>query len=260
LEGARVKLKRAQEHRAHLDSEVDAFLNAGHHTIVKDSDSEPGALLVRVRIGAAPPSERWSVVLGDALHNYRSALDHAAWALTAPDTGIDLKRIEFPIFLREADFRASSNNGMPLKRSGLYRISGMEPSVQTVIEGVQPYKSVGSPADHDPLWLLQELSNFDKHRILHLGITVAHRSAVETNIRWGTLFDEWHFGPIHHDAVVARFRTPSQAHFDMDLKVFFGISLDEAGPGRGLPLTTTTLRIDRKVRQVLARLATISGM
>ncbi|HME99434.1 MAG TPA: hypothetical protein VKK06_06115 [Terriglobia bacterium] len=46
------------------------------------------------------------------------------------------------------------------------RIQGIDPKAQAIIEIIQPYYMGPNFREH-PLWQLRELSNFDKHRILH---------------------------------------------------------------------------------------------
>ncbi len=54
-------------------------------------------------------------------------------------------------------------------------IRGVDPSAHAVIESVQPYKRGDDFRSH-PLWVLHELSNLDKHRLVLL--TACHSSGV----------------------------------------------------------------------------------
>jgi hypothetical protein len=44
-------------------------------------DNIKGKLTCDARIPDAPPVHKWGLVVGDVLHNLRSALDHLAWQL-----------------------------------------------------------------------------------------------------------------------------------------------------------------------------------
>ena len=79
LTGALVKLDRAAEHIRFLVGEVDAFQKDNPLTTFAEFEANRD-FLVKVRVPQTPDLQ-WGVVLGDAVHNLRSALDHAAWEL-----------------------------------------------------------------------------------------------------------------------------------------------------------------------------------
>lgn len=127
-----------------------------------------------------PPNDTLGVLIGDVLHNLRSALDNFAYALAAAYTKPMTREIvhssEFPIF---GDKDRSGNTGRgahrfhellpnraPTRRSGLTKISGWHPDAQTEVERLQPYHRKNAFRE-DPLWLLHELDRIDKHRLLH---------------------------------------------------------------------------------------------
>jgi len=55
-----------------------------------------GNLSFLVRIREDPPAE-WSAIIGDAVHNARSALDHLAFALVEANGGSADENTTFPI-------------------------------------------------------------------------------------------------------------------------------------------------------------------
>jgi hypothetical protein len=95
-----------------------------------------------------------AAVIGDAVHNIRSALDHLVYELAPPEVR-RRRRTQFPIFMTEAGFR----------NQGLQQIDGITGDERTLIEKVQPYNASDPPND-DPLAVLNRLSNLDKHRLL----------------------------------------------------------------------------------------------
>jgi hypothetical protein len=133
-----------------------------------------------------PSTDPPSLLVGDALHNLRSALDLLAFALanahTSPLPKEFVERSEFPIFGDEDGeghtgvgslrFKERSKNGRPTPRSGLAKIAGWHPDAQTAVEGLQPYKR-GNDFRTDSLWLLHELDRVSKHRLLHVGVAAA---------------------------------------------------------------------------------------
>jgi hypothetical protein len=123
-------------------------------------------------IDEQPPRDPISVLIGDVLHNMRSALDHLAYALadayTNPLTEDISSRSEFPIFGDE-DRKGRLGRGATLFQSGVAKIQGWNPAAKTAVEGLQPYKR-GNDFREDPLWALQELDRISKHRLLHTGV------------------------------------------------------------------------------------------
>ena len=133
-----------------------------------------------------PPSDPISLLIGDTLHNLRSALDNLAYSLASAYTQPLSQKIadasEFPIFGDEdrqgntgvggSLFNQRDRRGNPARGSGLSKIEGWDPGAQTVVEGLQPYKQ-GKDFRTDPLWILHELDRLDKHRLLHTTVAAA---------------------------------------------------------------------------------------
>jgi len=66
------------------------------------------------------------------------------------------KKVQFPVTKNSQDFRSSE-----------WRIRDIPDGAQAEIEGLQPYNR-RQDYTPDPLWVLNELSNIDKHRLPHL--------------------------------------------------------------------------------------------
>jgi hypothetical protein len=96
---------------------------------------------------------RLGIILGDFMHNLRSALDYIVAALVRENPGALIRRQQFPIF----DDHANYANGAPGMLSGV--IHGRD-----IIESLQPFKR--TPPHDDPLFILNHFSNADKHRLI----------------------------------------------------------------------------------------------
>lgn len=70
----RLKIERARRHISELTTEVEAFLAAGPFEIFSVDDLENGQRDYKVRVKTSVP-EQWSLIIGDVIHNARSALD-----------------------------------------------------------------------------------------------------------------------------------------------------------------------------------------
>lgn len=113
-------------------------------------------------------TERSSLLIGDVVHNLRSALDHLAFQLALKATNgspPNERRIQFPIEDGESTFRerCSAKN-----RSGY--IADLDPGDQTIIGEFQPcdrrYSVYRAGLTVHPLGLLRDLNDTDKHRLL----------------------------------------------------------------------------------------------
>jgi hypothetical protein len=151
LEEAWLKLRRGREHLDALDAEFRRFHDDEFYTVVGEYDPEQAKYLVRFKILKPIPQHRWGLVLGDAVHNARSALDYIAWRLAGSDP-TDFATL-FPICNHPAKFKSSER-----------RLRRMHPEIFAVIRDLQPYKR--PDPSHHPLWLLEELDARDKHKLI----------------------------------------------------------------------------------------------
>jgi hypothetical protein len=148
----RLKIERAKEHIVDVHRTVAAFLNANPYTVLKDRDAKPGRLIYRVGSVARAPDALPSII-GDALHNMRSTLDHLAYALVVANGATPTKQTAYPIF----DIASKYVTDSPAK------IQGMSPEAIQRIDATAPYKG-----GTDKLWVLHELDIIDKHRRLNI--------------------------------------------------------------------------------------------
>lgn len=98
-------------------------------------------------------------MLGDCIHNLRSALDHLICQLTLLDGGTmaDCEQTQFPIASKcEGQFESMAN----------HRIPGLSKKHRAMVKRLQPYHR-GDGAWKHPLAILADLSNADKHRLIN---------------------------------------------------------------------------------------------
>src|SRR3954447_18888315 len=88
LDGPWAKVDRAAEHLRALDLGCKVFLHTKPYYVAAefDAEAERHAILLRVR---EPVPIVLSVIVGDFLHDLRSALDQAAWLLACRSTPAD---------------------------------------------------------------------------------------------------------------------------------------------------------------------------
>lgn len=106
LSGVKAKINRAEKHLADLHAEIAAFHRSVPYEILTEEDAATGDLIKRIKIVRPIPKE-WGAIVGDVVHNLRSALDHLAVALVIRN-GVTSDRIlkdtYFPIGASKAGF------------------------------------------------------------------------------------------------------------------------------------------------------------
>jgi len=96
LAGVRAKIERAKQHVLNVDGAARAFLDSNpcEGGTKRDPDTRR-VLHYLVRVKPAPVPLR--LIVGDALHNLRSALDHLAWQLVEAGGGTPTRYTAYPI-------------------------------------------------------------------------------------------------------------------------------------------------------------------
>jgi hypothetical protein len=158
-DACKLRLKRADEHLATLDTTRSTFLDEVHRRIVIDLDPEepkPGDEVCATARVAQPPPLDIGVIVGEFGHNLRSILDYIVCDLVDHRGNTVTNQTAFVI----ADSESTWDNRCPNNLRGLN-----SEDIET-IKAVQPYIRC-NPATEDPLSRLGWLSNRDKHRLFH---------------------------------------------------------------------------------------------
>ena len=172
-----LKANWAAQHLQQLDQAVvNWFKNKTYsHALIPNQD-EPGTYILEVKADEIPIAPL-SLIVGDIVQNIRSSLDHLVFELCVNNNDslflTNKHRSQFPIIGNE------NNSGTPINGADYFKrhvvndtIKFVTPAAQALIESVQPFKSGDKFAEH-ALWILNCLSNIDKHRVLHIGAAYA---------------------------------------------------------------------------------------
>lgn len=108
LESAKLKLERAETHITHLEREFKAFVARKPHRFGVKHDQQTGQAFIQIRFVEPPPASL-ALIIGDAVHNLRCALDHTLWELVGLDGGTQDKHLLFPIRDDRQKFEAAVN-------------------------------------------------------------------------------------------------------------------------------------------------------
>ena len=141
LDGARLKIARAQEHLEAFNEVGGRYIRTEPYGIV--SKVEGDFIHVEGVITVEPP-RCLACIVGDFVTNLRASLDYIAWEL-AMKAGRSLsdsqkRRIAFPIALDKASFSKKDGTAAHLER-----VCGIPATTIAVIESVQPFDGLYLP-------------------------------------------------------------------------------------------------------------------
>lgn len=248
------------KHLDNINEEVKTLVASDACGIIPDFNSEPGFLVIKAYMRETP-SPMCSVYVGEALYQLRSTLDHLVCHLTEGNGHVVTNKTGFPIFLQRSEFQDPAGRLMPAVRR---LIDGLLPEQRAAIEAEQPFQGkFGAPED-DPLWWLYRLSNFDRHRFIHLVGSATLIAHDDFTPQWFadsyfTLIST-NFGVFEGETEVARYRISPAAHdvgppqvpVQVHSHVSFGIAFDKDGPGAGRPVVSTLKAIGDRVARLMA--------
>lgn len=141
----------AKKHVHNFEAAVDSFRESNPHSIRRSHDVQAGQYVYYVEAVPVVPDDL-SFMLGDAIHNLRSTLDHLACALVIASGSEPNSKTAFPIFDTPEAFSEMSRGKVP----------GLGKMALETLDRVQPYKKGwGNWA-----WQLHKLDIIDKHRLL----------------------------------------------------------------------------------------------
>lgn len=162
LDYVNVKIERAKKHIHDLDDLFGAYNKSGPYRTFPEEEPQTGDIVFRIEIKRTLPLSCFAAI-GDAVQNLRSALDYLAYQLVLAQGRAPTKGTAFPVFRGPAaEYKAFSKR----------KVKGMSQAAQDRIELLQPYHG-----RCDALWVIDELNNIDKHRLL-LPLGTAHTDVI----------------------------------------------------------------------------------
>lgn len=237
------KLRWARQHFEALQREIKPFEESDKHHITVEVNADAGEYVFYVHDLEDPKSD-WGLLVGDCLHNARTALDYLIVQLYALVTGVEpllVPRLVFPIATDPASFDPKSGKTSPsvVEMRKHLAFSGY----LARIEELQPYNvgnasiwgaKGGAPLQHGlphALRRLSALDNIDKHRVVHatwgrVDFLQSFYAAIAVPPGFVSLPSIWNTGPLEDGAEIGRwcFATPLPCEWEpaeMDMKRSF---------------------------------------
>jgi hypothetical protein len=126
-------------------------------------DAPPSYVIVQGALPVPPP--QIALLAADAVHSMRASLDYLARQLVIasdkePEDKVSPKT-SFPIMTTKPD-----GKGLP------FIPPSVDKEIRKVVGSVQPYND-GADCRKNPLYILDELANYDKHRLLNVAVIKA---------------------------------------------------------------------------------------
>jgi hypothetical protein len=175
LDGARLKVVRAQKHLKTLKDEIAGYLRTDPHEFPVEHDGNAVTAREAVIKADRQSPDELSCVVGECVEPLRHALDYIAWelatkfAVSAPVVGKD-EGIYFPIL--DAPTGDSADRFDKMAKKYTFGADAVK-----LIKDVQPYV-----AGYEPLKLLAALTNRDKHCLPLLTVAYVNTALIELSV------------------------------------------------------------------------------
>jgi hypothetical protein len=243
LAGVKAKLARAEEHMTALGEEWKAFSKDQSYEGVHEF--KPGTRDWNTYLSLAKPIPiKLSTILGDALNNMRSSLDHLVCRFVEFHKGAVGRHHSFPIYGDGADYDARVN-GISRKKGRPGPLDGIPAggAERALIEEAQPYQRGTNWREH-PLAVLNKMTNIDKHRAIHIADSYPQATNALDLLTWipddAELIDHtliWQPGqPLVDRTHIARLRfSESNPATEVNITVTFPLALAFEDPEPGTP-------------------------
>jgi hypothetical protein len=209
LDEARLKLRRGKEHLYVLEAETRKFWDSDPYTLVHERNGQDFPNLLRFKLTQPIPYHTWGLILGDAVHNVRSALDYIVWRLAG--SHLEDRTSMFPIYAIEDNWK---NTQWRFKEWPIH------PGALAYIQSLQPY------ARPDPkrakLWILQEFDARDKHKLIATTQSIARASHIG-GVGQMQIPTEVVEGTIKDGAVIIEYADPPEACMNMKFEFAYRI-------------------------------------
>ena len=156
----RRRLASAKEDLDELRAEVEAFMAPQPWRLERQDTHLSESLVCFVD---QEPDPEWGDRIGYIAYKVRSALDQLVTQLIVDGGKEPTGKTQFPIFAESAGYLTKRQDGRS-QRDVMLR--GVPSRHRAVIDAAQPYQR-GPQAQRDPLFILNSISNRDKHNDTH---------------------------------------------------------------------------------------------
>lgn len=173
FETAKLKIERADHHIDDLDTTFSRFVRDNQYEPSVANHPETETARIHIEFArAAPPLNWYATIIGDAIHNLRTALDHMTWEMVGNDGGTQNRQLKFPVGNSRARFEVACN--------GIRTPSQVVKDALVALEAFPGGKG-------ETLYQLSLLDNADKHTVLTPIVNGSHVTKLTVIRRDGSI-------------------------------------------------------------------------
>jgi len=230
----RLKVDRANSHILDLNKIIETFIRNRGYRVFIDNQSEPEfCLLVMER--AKPLPSIIPLIVGDIVHNLRSALDILLYRVAALPA--DFKLPAFPTTAKISEF----DNALKQRK-----IAWLGPWVEDYLRSLQPY-----PGGCFGIWELHQMDITDKHKLILPANHAAHIERLKIEVGNSSLnFRNCRF-IFEERLILARAPPGTQIKLDKHVKPGVEITFAEGFPFAGKPIVPTLRQASKFISEII---------
>lgn len=214
LSATDAKIARARAHFETLKGEADRSIQEHnpYTTRIVKVDKDACWYAVFLIDNEVPAEKLLGIILGDLVHNLRSALDYIVTALVDASPGAKLgRKHQFPIFDVQTEYEGCVGNNVFAHPKG--PLGGVTIGLQEIWD-LQPFHRKKDPRG-DPLSVVHRFSNADKHRVIAQNMPFLADSVMQ----------------VFPDGIVERIQNPVPHRLGIDKEYEVGrVRYDAPGP------------------------------
>lgn len=229
-------------HSKSLERRINTIRRANIKRITTDFDANTGEKLFLYHGKPRKLHSSVSLLIGDAIHNYRSALDHLAWDLVEANHQKPTTKTSFPIFSDPNAYKQVFDK----------KTAGMSAQAKAIIDSEQPLNAK-NPTRGGLLALLNDLDIIDKHRHIYVTLTATDGGMFIPGlpVQVGIKGDYYvHEGPVDENTVLARI---PKGYEDTNFVPAFSLSFGPSIPGQGESVRYILIAFDQLVADIINR-------
>jgi hypothetical protein len=236
--GPKLKVGRSKQHIADLNSAIGDFLDKHPYRIVIERHQDPGQHAWTIRVRGSMPLD-FPLLLGDAVHNLRAALDLLACDLVRLNEG-DTTKVYWPFSETASGFE------MAITKRHVDRAS---PDVVDIVRSLQSYKG-----GNDALWGIHDLDITDKHKLLIPVATMAGITDVRLMQGPGVVhMSGIYVTPVHDGSIVALLPAASNIKVGDEFEAAFKITFGKGQPFARQSVVEILYQLVQTVERIIQR-------
>jgi hypothetical protein len=241
---AHLKVERANQHINALHQGLSEFFQTRPYRVISNYDAECG--LYGLQVVATESLPPWvGIVIGDVVHNLRSALEHVASDIYVLANGGDesaRKRSKFPMHQTRENLIDAIDKG---------EIKPAFPKVaEAIVDTIQPFED-----GQKLIWTLGQLWNIDKHRLPLVTFGVAEVRNIAAYDETGSVLSG-HTAVFDMSGFARIFATDSPITITDQGQPTFSVFFNEVGLLEGEPLIPTLVQMSQLTSEAIQTIST----